>query len=77
MKVEVTLPDGEVVAVDHSQLALKNNADNSGIILFAKLPDGRQLTVAAYDGAFLARVFPLVMSPVPVKESNHANPSGR
>lgn len=69
MKVEITLPGGETVAVDHSQLALKNNAANTGIVLFCSLPDGRQLTLAAYDGAFLSTpavtVAGLVCTPSP------------
>ena len=81
MKVEITLPGGETVTVDHSQLALRNNAANTGIVLFASLPDGRQLTLAAYDGAFLATSIvpsePGLLCTPSAEESDHANTSGR
>lgn len=54
MRLEITLPDGETVTVDSSELALRNTADNSAIALFVARPGKDPLILGVYAGAHLA-----------------------
>lgn len=58
MKLHITMPNGEVLEVNPSELVLKNNSDNTGLVLWVLPTPGAEhrqpFPLVSYAGAFLS-----------------------